>query len=203
MLNMNRRLWVTSVIGFALFLLVWAAMANGLTKAIDQGGLRLFDSWQWFDPFTFLGNGKTIGAISVMLVICLWFFRRDVYGMVLVAVAVGGGYGINEWLKHIIGRARPPHAEIGGFSFPSGHAMIGTIYLLLLAYFLAQTRMKRGERAAIYGVFGALALLTGLSRLSLQVHYPSDVLGGFLLGGAYVSACLALYRTLVKRRERL
>ncbi|MED3664597.1 phosphatase PAP2 family protein [Geobacillus stearothermophilus] len=194
MLSMNRRLWITAAMSLSLFLLVWTGVAAGWTERMDEEGLRLFDYWNWLDPFTFLGNGKTIGTISIMLVIGLWFFRRDVYGMVLVVAAVGGGYGINEWLKHIIGRPRPPHAEIGGFSFPSSHAMIGTIYLLILAYFLAQTRTKGGERTAIYGVFGALALLTGLSRLSLQVHYPSDVLGGFLLGVAYVSACLALYR---------
>ncbi|NNU82776.1 phosphatase PAP2 family protein [Geobacillus sp. BMUD] len=199
---MNRRLWMIAAVGAVFFLAVWASVAAGVTKAADEGGLQLFDSWQWLDPFTFLGNGKTIGIISVMLVIGLWFFRRDVYGMVLVVVAVGGGYGINEWIKHVVGRERPPHAEIGGFSFPSGHAMIGTIYLLLLAYFLAQTRTKRGERAAIYGVFAVLALLTGLSRLSLQVHYPSDVLGGFVLGGAYLSACLALYRMSIHRGGR-
>jgi len=52
-------------------------------------------------------------------------------------------------------------------------------------------------------VFAALALLTGLSRLSLQVHYPSDVLGGFVLGGAYLAACLALYRMWIHRGGRL
>ncbi|ASS99710.1 MULTISPECIES: phosphatase PAP2 family protein [Geobacillus] len=203
MLNMNRRLWITAAMSLGLFLLVWTGVASGWTERMDEEGLRLFDHWKWLDPFTFLGNGRTIGIISIMFVIGLWFFRRDVYGMVLVVIAVGGGYGINEWLKHAIGRARPPHAEIGGFSFPSGHAMIGTIYLLLLAYFLAQTRAKRGERAAIYGVFAALALLTGLSRLSLQVHYPSDVLGGFGLGGAYLAVCLALYRMWTHRGGRL
>ncbi|MBB6283959.1 undecaprenyl-diphosphatase [Geobacillus subterraneus] len=195
---MNRPLWMIAAAGAVLFLLVWTSVAAGLTKAADEGGLQLFASWQWLDPFTFLGNGKTIGIISVMLVISLWFFRRDVYGMLLVVVAVGGGYGINEWIKHAVGRERPPHAGVEGFSFPSGHAMIGTIYLLLLAYFLAQTRTKRGERAAIYSVFAVLALFTGLSRLSLQVHYPSDV-----LGGVYLAVCLALYQMWIHRGDRL
>ncbi|MEC5186311.1 undecaprenyl-diphosphatase [Geobacillus thermodenitrificans] len=199
---MNRRLWMISAAGAVLFSLVWISMEVGLTKAMDEGGLRVFDPWHWLDSFTFFGSKEAIGIISVMLVIGLWFFRRDVYGMVLVLVAVGGGYGINEWVKHVAGRERPPHAGIEGFSFPSGHAMVGTIYLLLLAYFLAQTRTKREERAAIYGVFALLALLTGLSRLSLQAHYPSDVLGGFLLGGAYLAFCLACYRTLARRIEQ-
>ncbi|WP_041267748.1 phosphatase PAP2 family protein [Geobacillus genomosp. 3] len=203
MLNMNRRLWMASAIGLALFLLVWVSMAAGWTMAMDEEGLRRLDSWNWLDPFTFLGNGRTIGIVSIMLVVILWFFRRNMRGVILVLAAVGGGYGLNEWIKHLVGRERPPHAGIGGFSFPSGHAMVGTIYLLLLAYFLAQTRAKRGERAAIYGVFAALALLTGLSRLSLQVHYPSDVLGGVGLGGAYLAACLALYRMWIHRGGRL
>ncbi|MGP3561276.1 phosphatase PAP2 family protein [Geobacillus sp. BK01] len=200
---MTRRLWILSAVGLVLFLLVWAAVAAGMTQAADERLLHVFTQWRWLDPFTFLGDGRVIGAVSIMLVVILWFFRRNMRGVILVLAAVGGGYGLNEWIKHLVGRERPPHAGIGGFSFPSGHAMVGTIYLLLLAYFLAQTRAKRGERAAIYGVFAALALLTGLSRLSLQVHYPSDVLGGVGLGGAYLAACLALYRMWIHRGGRL
>ncbi|QOR85539.1 phosphatase PAP2 family protein [Geobacillus stearothermophilus] len=200
---MTRRLWILSAVGLVLFLLVWAAVAAGMTQAADERLLHVFAQWRWLDPFTFLGDGRVIGAVSIMLVVILWFFRRNMRGVILVLAAVGGGYGLNEWIKHLVGRERPPHAGIGGFSFPSGHAMVGTIYLLLLAYFLAQTRAKRGERAAIYGVFAALALLTGLSRLSLQVHYPSDVLGGFGLGDAYLAACLALYRMWIHRGGRL
>jgi undecaprenyl-diphosphatase len=144
----------------------------------------MFDSWDWLDGFTILGYGYFIGIASILLVL----------------VAVGGGYGLNTFIKDLVGRARPPFAQgVHGFSFPSGHAMVGSIYLLLIAYFLNKEVKKASQRWVIFFIFGLLALLTGLSRLSLQVHYPSDVLAGFLLGIAYLSVCISVYQFVYSR----
>ncbi|TXK92121.1 phosphatase PAP2 family protein, partial [Parageobacillus sp. SY1] len=62
---------------------------------------------------------------------------------------------------------------------------------------------KASQRWAIFFIFGLLALLTGLSRLSLQVHYPSDVLAGFLLACAYLSLCVAVYQRLKRNFPRV
>lgn len=197
---MDKRLLFVSVLGFLLFLAIWAAVAAGATNAIDRRLLQLFDSWDWIDGFTILGYGYFIGIASILLVLFLWFCKRDYYGMVLVLVAVGGGYGLNTFIKELVGRERPPFAQgVHGFSFPSGHAMVGSIYLLLIAYFLSKEVKKASQRRMVLFVFGLLALLTGLSRLSLQVHYPSDVLAGFLLGIAYLSVCISVYQFICRK----
>lgn len=197
---MDKRLLFVSVLGFLLFLAIWAAVAAGATNAIDRRLLQLFDSWDWIDGFTILGYGYFIGIASILLVLFLWFRKRDYYGMVLVLVAVGGGYGLNTFIKELVGRERPPFAQgVHGFSFPSGHAMVGSIYLLLIAYFLSKEAKKASQRRMVLFVFGLLALLTGLSRLSLQVHYPSDVLAGFLLGIAYLSVCISVYQFICRK----
>jgi undecaprenyl-diphosphatase len=197
-MNMNKRLLSVSAVVFLLFLAIWAAVAAGAANAIDQRLLQLFGAWGWLDRFTILGNNYTIGIFSIILLLFLWFRKRDYYGMVLVLAAVGGGYGLNTFIKDLVGRARPPFAQgVHGFSFPSGHAMVGSIYLLLIAYFLSKEVKKASQRRVIFFVFGLLALLTGLSRLSLQVHYPSDVLAGFLLGIAYLFACISVYQFFV------
>ncbi|SFA52262.1 undecaprenyl-diphosphatase [Parageobacillus thermantarcticus] len=197
---MDKRLLFVSVLGFLLFLAIWAAVAAGATNAIDRRLLQLFDSWDWIDGFTILGYGYFIGIASILLVLFLWFRKRDYYGMVLVLVAVGGGYGLNTFIKELVGRERPPFAQgVHGFSFPSGHAMVGSIYLLLIAYFLSKEVKKASQRRMVLFVFGLLALLTGLSRLSLQVHYPSDVLAGFLLGIAYLSVCISVYQFICRK----
>jgi undecaprenyl-diphosphatase len=195
---MNKRLLSVSALVFFLFLAIWAAVASGATNAMDERLLQMFDSWDWLDGFTILGYGYFIGIASILLVLFLWFCKRDYYGMVLVLVAVGGGYGLNTFIKDLVGRARPPFAQgVHGFSFPSGHAVVGSIYLLLIAYFLNKEVKKASQRWVIFFIFGLLALLTGLSRLSLQVHYPSDVLAGILLGIAYLFACISVYQFFV------
>jgi undecaprenyl-diphosphatase len=197
---MNKFLLSVSAFGFLLFLAIWAAVAAGATSAIDDRLLQLFDSWNWLDRFTVLGNNPSIGIFSIILVLFLWFGKRNYYGMVLVLVAVGGGYGLNTFIKDLVGRPRPPLAQgVHGFSFPSGHAMVGSIYLLLIAYFLSKEVKKASQRWMIFFIFGLLALLTGLSRLSLQVHYPSDVLAGFSLGIAYLSVCISVYQFVYSR----
>jgi undecaprenyl-diphosphatase len=197
---MNKRLLSVSALSFLLFLAIWAAVASGATNEIDERLLQMFDSWNWLDRFTVLGNNYTIGIFSIILVLFLWLRKRDYYGMALVLVAVSGGYGLNTFLKELVGRARPLFAQgVHGFSFPSGHAMVGSIYLLLIAYFLSKEVKKASQRWMIFFIFGLLALLIGLSRLSLQVHYPSDVLAGFLLGIAYLSACISVYQFFYSR----
>ncbi|PDM40531.1 MULTISPECIES: phosphatase PAP2 family protein [unclassified Geobacillus] len=201
---MNKCLLSVSALSFLLFLAIWAAVASGATNEIDERLLQMFDSWDWLDGFTILGYGYFIGIASILLVLFLWLRKRDYYGMVLVLVAVGGGYGLNTFIKDLVGRARPPFAQgVHGFSFPSGHAMVGSIYLLLIAYFLSKEVKKASQRWAIFFIFGLLALLTGLSRLSLQVHYPSDVLAGFLLACAYLSLCVAVYQRLKRNFPRV
>jgi undecaprenyl-diphosphatase len=197
---MNKCLLSVSALSFLLFLAIWAAVASGATNAMDERLLQMFDSWDWLDGFTILGYGYFIGIASILLVLFLWFCKRDYYGMVLVLVAVGGGYGLNTFIKDLVGRARPPFAQgVHGFSFPSGHAVVVSIYLLLIAYFLSKEVKKASQRWMIFFIFGLLALLIGLSRLSLQVHYPSDVLAGFLLGIAYLSACISVYQFFYSR----
>jgi undecaprenyl-diphosphatase len=128
-MNMNKFLLSVSAFGLLLFLAIWTAVAAGAINAIDERLLQMFDSWDWLDRFTVLGNNYIIGIFSIILVLFLWFRKRDYYGMVLVLVAVGGGYGLNTFIKDLVGRERPPFAQgVDGFSFPSGHAMVGSIY---------------------------------------------------------------------------
>jgi undecaprenyl-diphosphatase len=199
-MNMNKRLLSISALVFVLFLVIWAAVATEATNAMDERLLQMFGSWGWLDGFAILGYGYFIGIASILLMLFLWFRKCDYYGMVLVLAAVGGGYGLNTLIKDLVGRARPPFAQgVHGFSFPSGHAMVGSIYLLLIAYFLSKEVQKASQRWMIFFIFGLLALLAGLSRLSLQVHYPSDVLAGFLLGIAYLLACISVYQFFVAK----
>ncbi len=102
---------------------------------------------------------------------------------------------INRFVKYRVLRARPDKTlhliSQGGYSFPSGHAMTGISFYGTLAYCLLRTAKKNGKYAVPCRILAAalclLIVLIGLSRIYLGVHYPSDVLAGWLLGGTFLA----------------
>ncbi|MBB4072460.1 undecaprenyl-diphosphatase [Anoxybacillus voinovskiensis] len=195
---MSKKLVVLCVSSFFLFVALWWAIHYPTVLSVDKTLLTSFRAWGWLNALSLLGSSVTIGVCSIVLVLFL-LLRKRVYGMVLVLIAVAGGYGLNTWMKHVVGRERPPFSHEEGFSFPSGHAMMSSIYLLLAAYFLGQEVKQRFARFLLYGISILLALLTGISRLTRHVHYPTDVLAGFALAASYLSLCIIVYEVFQKK----
>ncbi|ANB61202.1 PAP2 superfamily protein [Anoxybacillus amylolyticus] len=195
---MNKKLVVLCISSFCLFVALWWAIHYPTVMSMDQTLLTSFRAWGWLNSLSLLGASVTIGVCSIILVLFL-LLRKRVYGMVLVLVAVAGGYGLNTWIKHVAGRERPPFSHEEGFSFPSGHAMMSSIYLLLAAYLLGKEVEQRFARFLMYGISILLALFTGISRLTRQVHYPTDVLAGFALAASYLSLCILVYEFFQKK----
>lgn len=155
------------------------------------------------EVFTFLGSPTVVSILVVCSVILLWWKgrRREAAGM-FIANAAGAGF--NEILKYVFHRRRPDiHRLITarGYSFPSGHSMGSVMFYGTLSYFICRwTRSLFCKMLTwIAGVF--MILMTGISRIYLGVHYPSDVIAGFTAGGAWLSVCLAGLHAIVPRRE--
>ena len=106
--------------------------------------------------------------------------------------------------KNAFERPRPPYPEAttiaGGWAFPSGHATGAMVTYGMLAYLLALQWHDRRLRWLGVGLMCLFILLVGLSRMLLGVHWFTDVLGGYLLGLAYISLCAALLQLLVDLR---
>jgi undecaprenyl-diphosphatase len=131
-----------------------------------------------------LGVGLLLGVRRQWIVLGGWI------------AAFGGGSLLNEVLKVVIRRPRPPQADTFlthySWSFPSGHAMVSLIGYGMLAYLLVVLWVhRRSLQIAI--VLGAtlLILAIGLSRLYLGVHYFSDVVGGYAAGVLWLSTCVS------------
>ena len=111
----------------------------------------------------------------------------------LVAVAVGGGVLLSNLLKAGFQRPRPDLVahlvDVSSLSFPSGHAMMSTVTWLTLGALLASVQSTRLLRAYVFAVGATLALLVGVSRVYLGVHWPTDVLAGWCIGAAWALAC--------------
>ena len=133
--------------------------------------------------------------IPGVVLVNLWLVnRRRIADAVMMAVAVGGGAVINLTLKVLFGRPRPDFLDMFyeevGFSFPSGHAMLSVLFYGMLAYLLGRSMGVWGWRVFLGLIAATIALVIGLSRLVLGVHFLSDVLGGWAAGIVWLSACI-------------
>ncbi len=149
---------------------------------------------------TALGSGSVLALVVVAVGGFLALVRRYRTLLFVVGSTVGGAL-LNTWLKGYLGRPRPsvvPHLTwVLTESFPSGHAMLSAIVYLTLGALLAQLTERRRLKAYLLGVALFLTLLIGVTRVYLGVHYPTDVLGGWVAGLAW-----ALLTALVVRMAR-
>jgi undecaprenyl-diphosphatase len=120
--------------------------------------------------------------------------------------ALAGGEVLNFLLKGLFARPRPsfsdPLATALYFSFPSGHATMSLIAYGLIAYFLYLRLPRAWMRVLTTSGLILLVMLIGLSRLYLGVHYFSDVLAGFAVGGLWLSFCITGMNFLLDWRAR-
>jgi undecaprenyl-diphosphatase len=158
---------------------------------------------------TALGSPVVLGLIVVIIVGYLLLEARYVTAAIVLASSVSGEI-LNELLKLFFERPRPsvvPHLRtVMTASFPSGHAMESAIIYLTLGALLMRVVEGRITRIYCMAMAMLLTLLVGVSRVFLGVHYPSDVLGGWMLG--FVWAVLTLLvtrrfeRTVAREREQ-
>jgi membrane protein DedA with SNARE-associated domain/membrane-associated phospholipid phosphatase len=142
---------------------------------------------------TFLGSGAFTWGLALVCAALLAWRRRWVEFWVLLAGMTITQIGIVE-IKDALDRPRPPEplASSSGSGYPSGHAAHSVIYLWLAVTIVLRLRpgMARGTAVFVTGL--VLTALIGLSRAYLEIHYLSDVSGGWALGAAAFSFCAAV-----------
>jgi undecaprenyl-diphosphatase len=150
------------------------------------------------EAVSFLGSAWFIGGLAGFILIGLFAVgrRRDGFAATgIIALLL-----LNPLLKFLVDRPRPP-AELvgitdtlGGLGFPSGHAYHSLIVFGLLIWLASRfvTRLWLRRSIQVFLVF--LILAVGLSRVSLGAHWPSDVLGAYLLGGSFLVLLLRVYQ---------
>lgn len=156
-------------------------------------------------PFTWAGG--LAGQIVIGVGIGVVLVRRRVWAdFVLFVVSVIGIQVLVAFLKAAFDRPRPdldPLVRLpASASFPSGHAAGAVVFCGVLAVIAARNTDSAGRRRAIAAAAAVLALAIGLSRIALGVHYLSDVLAGWCLGLAWLTACIAASESTVTPRPR-
>jgi undecaprenyl-diphosphatase len=143
-------------------------------------------------------GGPTVLGLVVVIVIGFLVLQTRYRTAIVVATASIGGETLDSVMKHFFNRPRPtvvPHMRIAySTSFPSGHAMESAIVYLTLAAVLMRASDRRLTKAYILAIAVLLTILVGISRVFLGVHYPTDVLGGWIVGFLWASICSLVAR---------
>ena len=128
-----------------------------------------------------LGQGSVLVPLIALASLLVWQCRRR-WALALPVVMAGAG-GLQFLAKWAVDRPRPNTAPWG---FPSGHALIVVVFFGALAYLVCTSRTRRRWRWAGTALCAATVLVVGFSRLYLDMHWISDVGGGFAVGLAYL-----------------
>ena len=161
-------------------------LVMGFMQSIQSPGLIKFSEIisLVFDPFVII-------LASLIISIFLYFKKPRQEGIFFVFVILITGVLVKV-VKAIFQRARPLIALVqeSGFSFPSGHMTMSIVFLVLIAYLFVSKKNRFGAMLVAVG----LTLLIGFTRIYLQVHWLTDVVGGFVLGGIILILSLIIYR---------
>lgn len=103
----------------------------------------------------------------------------------LVALVLLGAPVIEHAAKILVGRTRPRGSAMG---FPSGHMTGAASFAVIAVYFAIKEPWGRVQRLGLTAVVAVMVVLVGVARIVLHAHWPSDVLGGFLLGSSCAAA---------------
>ena len=196
-----RPIWLGAVACAAGFTLVAWLVISGTSDSIDAAIIsvvrapELHDALSPLARITELGSTWAIVIVGALVLLMGWLSGRPRDG-VAGAVTIAIGALIVEVTKRLTERMRPdlldPVIQAVGYSFPSGHATNATVAYGVLGILVARQRWPTSIRVAIEVVLGAIVFGVGLSRVWLGVHYPTDVVAGWLLGGAIVLTYAAL-----------
>jgi membrane-associated phospholipid phosphatase len=153
-------------------------------------GLMVGISWIGFFP----------QVVALVLIIGGVLYLSGLHWEALFSILLAGADQLANFLiKVVIQRPRPAadlvhvFANVGNYSFPSGHTMFYSAYFGML-FFLVYTLFRRGWlRTLMLVVLGGLVLLVGISRIYLGEHWASDVLAGYLLGTLLLAGAIRVY----------
>ncbi len=196
-------LFIASVVAMGALL---ALVRAGQVFPGDEWLLLEMRQWRagWLDLIIGIIYMVALGSyvlpyLPIMLVVLVALLRHWGDGLLLAMSGILAP-ALNLALKEVATRARPDAVmalvDESGYSFPSTHAVFAVAFYGALIYLLNHWEAFPGRPKARWAIQGALLLLIfviGASRVYLGVHWPSDVLGGYLFGGLCLSALIAVH----------
>ncbi|MDQ0882590.1 phosphatase PAP2 family protein [Peribacillus sp. V2I11] len=198
---------VLSLIGFSF--MAFTISANEYLK-FDEEVISLVQGWE--SPlltdimkfFTYIGSTGFLIILSLVILFFLYRVLKHRLELVLFTAVMVGSPLLNLMVKLFFQRARPDlHRliEIGGYSFPSGHAMNAFSLYGILTFLLWRHITAMWARILLILFSMMMILSIGISRIYLGVHYPSDIIAGYLAGGCWIAISIWFFQRYQDRRK--
>lgn len=205
------RCWRVACLASFLVVMLLAAYSASFGQATWEAQLM---RWQqagspaplrWLaEALTWAGNSTPTTLVAAAAVSALLFARQRLLAALLVAAVMLRA--LSPTLKDLIERPRPSPElvdvanQLNNYSFPSGHVLGATLLYGFLAYAAEHAIANLRIRRAVQGVCVSMMLMMGYARVELGEHWPTDVLGGWLIGLLLVVGLAWLHRTLSEPR---
>jgi undecaprenyl-diphosphatase len=203
--------------GILVFIGIANEVVEGDTQHFDNYILKLlrepddvsqpaFPGWvtDAMEDITSLGSA-TIIVLFTLIVSGYLLLRKKYYLLWLVLAATIGGALIVWGLKEFIGRTRPTIVthllEENSLSFPSGHSMMSAIVYLTQATLISRAQENRNAKIYIISTALILTFLIGISRIYIGVHYPTDVIAGWVAGISWALLCWYVASVIERKRD--
>lgn len=181
---------------FVFFEILEGVRDNDELTAIDRPILEWVASHRtgWLNSvviaLTNIGGKAGLTLLLTVVAAVVAYRLRSWRPVVLAVVSGGGGALLVTVIKTVVARDRPDPllraVTQDGFSFPSGHAASSLVVLCTVAWLVSMVTTNRTVQATVWVAAIPLALAIGLSRVYLGVHYPTDVLAGWVLGATWL-----------------
>jgi undecaprenyl-diphosphatase len=147
--------------------------------------------------FTFIGSTISIIVLSILILFFLYIVLKHRTELILFIAVIIGANILFASLKLLFHRARPDlHRliEIGGYSFPSGHATNAFALYGILTFLLWRHISSQSGRIILIFISTLMIIMIGISRIYLGVHYPSDVIAGYFISGFWLTMAIWFYQ---------
>ena len=199
---MNKRL----IILLSLFIILTACVLLGITEIIDYNIYNILSNNQ-LEILTVFSNIVTSFASSeaiIIITLALIFLLNTNHQRLFVIINTLISAGVIILSKNIFLRERPLIGSelLSSYSFPSGHSLIATTYYGFLIYLLRKSKCKEEYKVIGTTLLSILIVLICLSRLILNVHYVTDVIGGVILGLIILLVLIYFYEKTFKPKEK-
>ena len=199
--------WILFAITAILAIVVTINVKNGRILELDLNIYKFFSEKIINDKLTsivkvitHIGGAKIVFVLTILAIILIKGLKNKLF----LLTGIVGTAGLNVVLKHIIQRERPNINRLipeKGYSFPSGHSMMSMAFYGMLIFLIFKYVKNTALKWTLIAILTILLSTIGITRIYLGVHYPSDVIGGFLVSLTYLFILTEIYNK-VKIEEK-
>lgn len=199
--------WILCAITAILAIVITINVKNGRILELDLNIYKFFSENIINDKLTpivkvitHVGGAKIVFVLTVLAIILIKGLKNKLF----LLTGIVGTAGLNVVLKHIVQRERPNINRLipeKGYSFPSGHSMMSMAFYGMLIFLIFKYVKNTALKWTLIVILTILLSTIGITRIYLGVHYPSDVIGGFVVSLTYLFILTEIYNK-VKIEEK-